>query len=55
MAHEGIIEDFRACCEMRKPSRMPVFALGLEFDMRQAGLTYRQARTDIDKMVQCRC
>ena len=32
---------------------MPVFALGLEFDMRMAGITCGESRTDPDKMVQC--
>jgi uroporphyrinogen-III decarboxylase len=30
---------------------MPVFALGLEFDYRRAGLTYRDMRQDVDGMV----
>ena len=53
MAYHGVLEDFRACCELRPPSRMPVFALGLEFDMRVAGLTCRESRTDVGKTVSC--
>ena len=53
MACPGVLEDFRACCELRPPSRMPVFALGLEFNMRMFGLTYAESRTDVDKMTQC--
>jgi len=53
MAYKGVIEDFRACTELRGFSKMPVFALGLEFDMRMAGMNYRQARTDVKKMVEC--
>ena len=32
---------------------MPVFALGLEFDMRMGGVTYGESRTDVDKTVRC--
>ena len=51
MAYPGVVDDFRACAELRTPSRMPVFALGLEFDMRMAGCTYADLRSDVDKMV----
>ena len=33
MAYSNVLQDIRACIELRPPSRMPVFALGLEFDM----------------------
>ena len=51
MAYEGIRDDFVACSELRTPSRMPVFALGLEFEYLGAGLTYRDTRLDVDGMV----
>ena len=51
MAYPGVREDFLACSEGRQPSRLPVFALGLEFDYLQAGLTYRAMRTDVAGMV----
>ena len=53
MAYSGVNDDFRACCELRTPSRMPVFALGLEFDMAWFGLSCGESRTDVDKSVQC--
>jgi len=53
MAYRGVTDDFRACCELRAPSRMPVFALGLEFDMALAGLSCEESRTNVDKMVGC--
>jgi len=53
MAYAGVKEDFLACSEGRVPSRMPVFSLGLEFHQQQAGLTNRETRTDIEKMVAC--
>lgn len=51
MAYCGIAEDFRACSQGRAPSRMPVFALGLEFDYWEAGLNYREMRWDAPGMV----
>jgi len=52
MAYSGVVEDFRACCEGRQPSRVPVFALGLEFDMTQSGLRNADSRTDVEKTLQ---
>ena len=52
MAYPGVVDDFRKCCELQTPSRMPIFALGLEFDMHVSGVTQREARLDIDKTVQ---
>jgi len=51
MAYTGVREDFLACAEGRKPRRMPLFALGLEFDYRRAGLSYRAMRHDVEGMV----
>ena len=51
MAYEGIRADFLACSELRAPSRMPVFALGLEYEYLRSGMTYRDTRTDVDGMV----
>ena len=53
MAYHGVKEDFIACCQGRVPSRMPVFCLGLEFHLRRAGVTDREARLDVAKMVAC--
>jgi len=53
MAYDGVKEDFIACCEGRVPSRMPVFSLGLEFHLRRSGVTDREARLDVEKMVAC--
>jgi len=54
MAYPGVIDDVRSCCELREPSRVPVFALGLEFDMRTFGITCVQSRFDVDAMVRCK-
>ena len=53
MAYRGVLEDFKACVELRRPSRMPVFALGLEFDWRMGGLSYGESRSNVDKTVRC--
>lgn len=51
MAYRDVREDFEACSAGSAPSRLPVFALGLEFDYAQAGLDYRATRTDVPGMV----
>ncbi len=53
MAYDGVLDDFRACVQLRVPSRLPVFALGLGFDLRMGGLTCGQSRTDVDRTVRC--
>lgn len=52
MAYPGVLNDFRACGEGRAPRRMPLFALGLEFDQRMSGVTCREARLDVERVVQ---
>ena len=54
MGYDGVVDDFRACCELRQPRRLPVFALGLEFDMRIGGVSYAENRTDVEKTVACK-
>jgi len=51
MAYKGVLNDFDACVALRAPSRMPVFAWGFEFDMRCAGISYAESRTDVDKTI----
>jgi len=51
MAYPGVTDDLRACLELRPPGRLPVFALGLELDMRVAGVNHEEQRTDVDKAV----
>jgi len=52
MAYTGVMDDLRACCNLQRPARMPLFAIGLEFDMRVASITRRQTRVDVDRTVQ---
>jgi uroporphyrinogen decarboxylase len=51
MAYRNVLQDIRACIELRAPARMPVFALGLEFDMLWNGCSYHQYRSDVDVAV----
>ncbi len=53
MAYSGVMSDIKACVKLRVPPRMPVFALTFEMDLEIAGLSWRHARTDIEKVVQC--
>ncbi len=46
MAYCGILDDLRKCIARVVPSRVPYFALGEDFDIRNAGFTHRQYRTD---------
>ncbi len=51
MAYPNVLQDIRACTELQAPSRLPVFALGLEFDMMWNGCTFQQYRTDVEAAV----
>jgi len=53
MAYQGVGRDFAACVKGRRPPRMPVFALGLEFDLHVGGVTCAESRTNVDKTVRC--
>ena len=46
MACSGILDDIRTCLALRAPRRLPAFALSEEFDMRMAGMTYAEYRSD---------
>jgi uroporphyrinogen-III decarboxylase len=51
MAYDGVLNAIRTCIAGGKPDRLPVFILGLEFDMVQNGLSCEQSRTDIEATV----
>jgi len=53
MAYDGVVEDFAACVRGQRPGRIPVFALGLEFDLAVTGVTCAESRLDVDKTVRC--
>jgi uroporphyrinogen decarboxylase len=51
MAYDGVRDDFAACVSGEGPRRLPVFALGLEFDLQSAGVTCAESRMDVAKTV----
>lgn len=51
MAYPGVLDDIRACIGLRRPTRLPLFALSGEFDMAWSGLTCRQSRLDVPAAV----
>ena len=51
MSYNGILEDLKKCSLCQTPSRVPILPITLEFDMRCANMTYRQNRTDMDKII----
>ncbi len=51
MAYPKVIDDFKACITMERPSRVPVFALSFTYDFKLAGLTEGQARREVEEVV----
>jgi len=52
MARDCVTNDFEACIRGKGPGRVPVFALGLGFDLQVGGVTCAESRSDVDKTVQ---
>lgn len=54
MAYDGVMDDMRACVNLGKPERLPVFACSEEFDVRACGngTTYEQYCTDGKRMAE---
>lgn len=53
MAYPGVVADFKTCARRGVPSRVPVFALGEEFDVELYGVDYREYIHSAEKMVEC--
>ena len=53
MAYPGVAEDLRTCAQLGTPSRVPIFALGEEFDVEMYGVDYREYIHSAEKMVEC--
>jgi MtaA/CmuA family methyltransferase len=51
MAYVGVLDDIRACVARVTPSRVPVFGISQEFDVRMAGVTHDAYGCDADAMV----
>lgn len=53
MAYPGVLEDVQVCVDLGMPSRVPVFALGEEFDVEQYDIDYRVYTSSPEDMVKC--
>lgn len=53
MAYPGVVDDLHTCARRGVPSRVPVFALGEEFDVEMFGVDYREYIRSPELMVQC--
>ncbi len=53
MAYSGVLEDIRKCVRLEQPSRIPVFALSQEFDVRMSGMIYEEYCQDANKIFKC--
>ncbi len=53
MAYPGVVDDLRICARLGVPSRVPVFALGEEFDVEMFGVDYREYIRSPELMVRC--
>ena len=55
MSYAEILDDLKKCSRCEVPTRVPLLPISHEFAMRCAGMTYRQDRTDMDKVVKMNC
>lgn len=53
MAYPGVVQDLVTCAARGIPSRVPVFALGEEFDVELYGVDYREYIRSAEKMIAC--
>ncbi len=51
MAYQGILDDLKKCIALEKPSRVPCFPLGIDFDVWQGGATHRDYRNNPETMI----
>jgi uroporphyrinogen decarboxylase len=53
MPYQGVMDDIRSCVALRKPRRIPVFALSEEFDVKWYGkYSYEEAIRSADRLVE---
>lgn len=53
MAYPGVVQDLHLCAARGVPSRVPVFALGEEFDVELYGVDYRDYLVSAEHQVAC--
>ncbi|MDO9527691.1 MAG: hypothetical protein Q7J27_00865 [Syntrophales bacterium] len=54
MAYSGVLDDIKTCVNLGIPKRVPIFAESELFDVRMAGISYREYTYNVDKMVKSR-
>jgi len=53
MAYKGVLDDIRTCVALKRPTRIPVFAISEEFDVKVFGGTYEAYCQDAGNMATC--
>jgi uroporphyrinogen-III decarboxylase len=53
MAYPGVVADLATCAQLGVPSRVPVLALGEEFDVELYDVDYREYILSAEMMVEC--
>lgn len=53
MAYADVLKDIERCVALKKPNRLPVFAMTEEFDVRMAGMVYNEFNRDAKLMAKC--
>ena len=53
VAYPGVVDDLKTCARRGVPSRVPVFALGEEFDVELYGADYREYILSAEMQVDC--
>ncbi|MFH1612590.1 MAG: uroporphyrinogen decarboxylase family protein [bacterium] len=53
MAYQGVLKNIKDCVSLKKPEKVPVFAISEEFDVKWYGkYTYEEVCTNADKLVE---
>ncbi|MFH1615683.1 MAG: hypothetical protein ABIG61_11455 [Planctomycetota bacterium] len=50
-----ILKNLKLCSLGQNPKRIPLFPVAMEFGMSAAGITYRENRNDLEKMIDMNC
>jgi len=53
MVYSRILDDIKTCINLGVPERVPIFALGEQFDVRMYGITYAEYTENPEKMANC--
>ena len=53
MAYQGVLDDIQKCVNLEIPSRIPVFAISEEFDVKVCNMVYEDYCRNADQMARC--